>query len=125
MPFCTYCESVCTTALTGRLSASSAAITAISSIRLLVVFASPPNSSFSCAPKRSSAPQPPGPGLPLQAPSVKISTRSELICIVACIWRGGGREAWGQHGLLDFEWTDEPHASHAFDRGNHVHGAKN
>ena len=53
-----------------RVSDSSARMTAVSSIRLLVVCASPPNSSFSCSPARSSAPQPPGPGLPLQAPSV-------------------------------------------------------
>src|SRR6266851_8985399 len=47
---------------------------AISSMRLLVVGASPPASSFSTPRKRSTAPQPPGPGLPLHAPSVKIST---------------------------------------------------
>ena len=43
-------------------------------MRLLVVLASPPESSFSytfCAVRnRRIAPQPPGPGLPLQAPSV-------------------------------------------------------
>jgi len=54
----------------GRFKAESASITAISSMRLLVVLGSPPNSSFSTAPERSSTPQPPGPGLPLQAPSV-------------------------------------------------------
>src|SRR5690348_1605871 len=58
----------------GRFSASSAAIAAISSMRLLVVAGSPPDNSFSTAPWRSTAPQPPGPGLPLHAPSVKIST---------------------------------------------------
>src|SRR5712691_9323628 len=47
---------------------------AISSIRLLVVSFSPPAISLSTPPKRRMAPQPPGPGLPLQAPSVKIST---------------------------------------------------
>src|SRR5439155_20599074 len=47
---------------------------AISSMRLLVVSASPPAISFSTPRKRSTAPHPPGPGLPLQAPSVKIST---------------------------------------------------
>src|SRR5262245_36123688 len=43
-------------------------------MRLLVVEASPPKSSFSCAPKHRMAPQPPGPGLPEQAPSVQIET---------------------------------------------------
>ena len=37
---------------------------------LLVVAGSPPQISFSCAPERRIAPHPPGPGLPLQAPSV-------------------------------------------------------
>src|SRR5712671_4911461 len=47
---------------------------AISSMRLLVVSSSLPASSFSTPRKRSTAPHPPGPGLPLHAPSVKIST---------------------------------------------------
>ena len=57
------------------VSASSAAIAASSSIRLLVVSGSPPDSSLLARPVAaiSTAPQPPGPGLPLQAPSVKIS----------------------------------------------------
>src|SRR5207248_644474 len=55
---------------TGRFSASSARITAVSSMRLLVVRGSAPLSSFSRLPDFSSAPQPPGPGLPRQAPSV-------------------------------------------------------
>src|SRR5438309_9289416 len=58
----------------GRFSAWSARIAASISMRLLVVRGSPPDSSFSRAPARTIAPQPPGPGLPLQAPSVKIST---------------------------------------------------
>src|SRR5690606_18189839 len=63
----------------GRLSASSAMIAAVSSMRLLVVAGSPPESSFSVVPSRSRAAQPPGPGLPRQAPSVKISTASSLM----------------------------------------------
>src|ERR1700686_3898591 len=43
-------------------------------MRLLVVAAAPPESSFSTWPKRRIVPQPPGPGVPLHAPSVKIST---------------------------------------------------
>ena len=39
-------------------------------MRLLVVAASPPDSSRRCVPYKSTAPQPPGPGLPEQAPSV-------------------------------------------------------
>src|SRR3954469_7646978 len=43
-------------------------------MRLLVVSASPPEISRSFSPMRRSAAQPPGPGLPRQAPSVNIST---------------------------------------------------
>src|SRR5881394_1269004 len=63
----------------GRLSASSPLIAAISSIRLLVVSGSPPDSSRSFSPMRSSTPQPPGPGLPRQAPSVNSSTSGSLV----------------------------------------------
>jgi hypothetical protein len=59
----------------GLVSASNAAIAAINSMRLLVVAGSVPDNSFSAPPAlRKIAPQPPGPGLPLQAPSVQIST---------------------------------------------------
>src|SRR3954462_13322660 len=58
----------------GRFSASSPFIAATSSMRLLVVSGSPPASSRSLSPMRSSTPQPPGPGLPRHAPSVNIST---------------------------------------------------
>src|SRR3954468_22478438 len=58
-------------------------------MRLLVVSGSPPDSSFSCAPERMIAPQPPGPGLPLQAPSVKISTSIK-------VGSGSGFEPAGQ-----------------------------
>ena len=70
MPFITYCESVCRITSHGCLSAPRASITAVSSMRLLVVERSPPKSSRSWPPHSSSAPQPPGPGLPLHAPSV-------------------------------------------------------
>jgi hypothetical protein len=75
-PRLTYCESVVSATAHGRLSASSPAIAAMSSMRLFVVIASPPLSSRSRSPSRSSAPQPPGPGLPRQAPSVNSSTMS-------------------------------------------------
>ena len=79
MALATYCESVVNVTLQGTLSACNADMTAVSSMRLLVVFLSPPPSSFSCSPKRNTAPQPPGPGLPEQAPSVKISTLGLLL----------------------------------------------
>src|SRR5882757_11480495 len=62
----------------GRFSVSSPMMAAISSMRLLVVAGSPPDSSRSRLPRRRIAPQPPGPGFPLQAPSVKISTSGWL-----------------------------------------------
>ena len=62
--FCTYWESVYTTTLHGRFKVARPLITASSSMRLLVVLASPPHNSFSLPLKRNSAPQPPGPGLP-------------------------------------------------------------
>src|SRR6476619_1902388 len=65
--------SVCSRTRHGRLSASRPLIAAISSIRLLVVSGSPPDSSRSLPPVRRSTPQPPGPGLPRHAPSVNIS----------------------------------------------------
>ena len=43
-------------------------MTAVSSMRLLVVSGAPPESSFLWAPYSKMAPQPPGPGLPEQAP---------------------------------------------------------
>src|SRR5882724_12143808 len=43
---------------------------AVSSMRWLVVGFSPPESSFSRPSSMRTAPQPPGPGLPEQAPSV-------------------------------------------------------
>src|SRR6476661_981326 len=65
--------------LHGFFSASSARIAASSSMRLLVVSGSPPMSSRSFSPIRSSAAQPPGPGLPRHAPSVKISTSGSSV----------------------------------------------
>ena len=50
---------------TGRVSADSAWMAAVSSIRWLVVCGSPPNSSLACSPLDSQAPQPPGPGIAL------------------------------------------------------------
>src|SRR4051794_21420105 len=66
--------SVCSVTRQGRFSASRPLIAASNSIRLLVVRGSPPDSSRSFSPMRTSTPQPPGPGLPRHAPSVNIST---------------------------------------------------
>ncbi|MNL61025.1 hypothetical protein D3C87_1848940 [compost metagenome] len=51
---------------------------AVSSILLLVVSASPPFNSLRCGPNSRMAPQPPGPGLPEQAPSVWMMTLSAI-----------------------------------------------
>lgn len=75
IPFRTYVESVYIATTDGRVRLSNATIGAINSMRLLVVTpGSAPYSSFSCLPYLSTAPQPPGPGFPLHAPSVYIST---------------------------------------------------
>ena len=68
--------------MTGRVSASSAMIGAVSSIRLLLVSpGSPPNISRTCPRWRSTAPQPPGPGLGRHPPSVWITTGSAVSVI--------------------------------------------
>src|SRR5690606_20920123 len=72
MPFLTYSESVCRTTWQGVLRDSRARMAAVSSMRLLVVFLSPPEISRRCPSKRSTAPQPPVPGLGSQPPSVYI-----------------------------------------------------
>ena len=70
MPLSTYVLSVHSSTVAGRRSVSSASMAAISSIRLFVVCASPPCSSFVTPFQRSTTPHPPGPGFPLHAPSV-------------------------------------------------------
>src|SRR5687768_2183841 len=123
MPFCTYCESVKSRTRLGRLSASSARITAVSSMRLLVVAASPPHSSFSTPLARSSAPQPPGPGFPRQAPSLKISTASSLIVLVRFL--RDRRQRAAPRPLLAPLGRDEAHAVGALDRPHHIEAAGN
>src|SRR5947209_11964099 len=63
----------------GRFSAASPLIAATSSMRLLVVSGSPPDSSRSLSPMRKSTAQPPGPGLPRHAPSVNSSTSGSSV----------------------------------------------
>ena len=70
IPRWTYCESVDRRTRLGRVSAASPSIAAVNSMRLLVVSPTPPDSRRSLSRQRSSAAQPPGPGLPVQAPSV-------------------------------------------------------
>src|ERR1700720_4395851 len=78
MPLRRYWLSVCRSTRQGCLSASNAAIAAISSMRLLVVWGSPPLSSLTRSPNARIAPQPPRPGLPEQAPSVWMTTCGSL-----------------------------------------------
>src|SRR5690606_11789210 len=77
-PFFTYWLSVWSSTLQGRLRALSASMAAVSAILLLVVSASPPFNSLVCPPYSRMAPQPPGPGLPEQAPSVWMMTVSVM-----------------------------------------------
>ena len=66
----TYLESDQSSTTQGSFRASRAVMTPVSSMRLLVVWASPPESSFLWAPYIRIAPHPPGPGFPEHAPSV-------------------------------------------------------
>src|SRR5471030_3118427 len=121
MPFCTYWLSVCSTTAHGRLSALSASMTSCNSMRLLVVFSAPPKISFSAPSATISAPQPPTPGLPLHAPSVKISTLSILLFppfVGDRYARGRLRRFFGPCR------TDEMHAFDALDRLHDVDGAQ-
>src|SRR5574344_2852452 len=123
MPFSTYCESLCTRACTGRFMASRARMTASSSMRLLVVAASPPHISFSCPPLFSRTPQPPGPGLPRQAPSVKMST---AVCAglltMDFLWGFTHNRLQGlvAQGFLLPAGSDQAHAGHPFDGAQHI-----
>src|SRR5215218_11361811 len=94
----------------GRFSASNPAAAAVSSIRLLVVSGSNPDSSFSTPRNTRIAAQPPGPGLGLQPPSVQISTT----------WPGsGGRETTTSSdaiGMLVPRAQVEPQAAQVFQR---------
>src|SRR5699024_7244729 len=66
----TYLESEYSSTMQGSVRAWSPRMTPVSSMRLLVVLFSPPLSSFLWGPYMRMHPQPPGPGLPEQAPSV-------------------------------------------------------
>ena len=66
----TYLESEYSSTTQGSFNRFSDSITAVSSIRLLVVSGAPPERVHSWPLYSKMAPQPPGPGLPEQAPSV-------------------------------------------------------
>ena len=66
----TYLLSEYSSTIQGSFSACKARMTPVSSMRLLVVSASPPDISLVWGPYCKIAPQPPGPGFPEQAPSV-------------------------------------------------------
>ena len=66
----TYLESEYSSTTQGSFRQDRARMTPVSSMRLLVVSAAPPDSSFSTPFHSRMAPQPPGPGLPEHAPSV-------------------------------------------------------
>src|SRR3569623_52353 len=122
MPRRTYCESVVIATVHGRLSASSPAMAAISSMRLLVVRVSPPYRSFSVPLLRSTTPHPPGPGLPRQAPSVYISTTSAMLDLT-----GGGLHhfaAAGERPLRAPAGLDGREGRHPFLADHHVHAGK-
>src|SRR5690606_2869392 len=107
-----------------RLRARNAWITAISSMRLLVVSGSPPCSDFSCGPWRNSTPQPPGPGLPLQAPSVQASTLGSAIDILVDSI-GDRRDCTASHAPPAFLAPGGPrqaHAGHPLDGCDRVDG---
>src|SRR5690554_3880313 len=91
-PFLTYWLSVCSSTSQARVSALSASMAAVSSMRLLVVSSAPPHSSLVLSPYCRMAPQPPGPGLPEQAPSVWMITVSVI----------------GPRPVVDMELADQP-----------------
>src|SRR5690349_2938616 len=97
-------------------------MTAVSSILLLVVAASPPNSSFSTLPSRRMAPHPPGPGLPRQAPSVNISTTLSVMDLFVRSLRDRRQRA-APRALLPPRGGDEPHAGDALHRAHHIDAA--
>src|SRR6185503_13476265 len=94
-------------------------------MRLFVVCASPPNISFSRPPARISTPQPPGPGLPLQAPSAYMSTPfSTPASVMPLAGRAIALRHRGQRApagaLLAPGGRDQAHAVDALHRAHHV-----
>src|SRR6185369_6803382 len=92
-------------------------------MRLLVVAASPPHNSFSLFLKRNKTPQPPGPGLPRQAPSVKTSTGSLLLMILLRSLRHR-RERSAPRPFLAPGRRDQAHRLHALHRPDDVDAAR-
>src|SRR4051812_9517174 len=96
----------------------------MSSMRLLVVAASPPQSSFSLFLYLKTTPQPPGPGFPRQAPSVKISTASSLMVLLGAL-RDRRGEGAPPRALLTPRRRHQAHALHALHRPHDVDAAAN
>src|SRR5262245_23871694 len=90
-------------------------------MRLLVVARSPPNISRSAPSNRMMAPQPPGPGLPRQAPSLNMSTASSVKVAVSLL--GDGRERPAPGALAPPCRGDDAHAGDALHRAHHVDAA--
>ena len=95
------CESVTTTTFEPSGSERRPSSAAVSSIRLLVVSFSPPESSIGSAPSAGMtiAAQPPGPGLPLQAPSVQMTASPGSTSTGESLRGASGgdpRRGWGQ-----------------------------
>src|SRR5829696_6634389 len=100
-------------------------MTAMSSMRLFVVCASPPQSSFSWSLKRRTIPHPPGPGLPRHAPSLKTSTTSSLMVVVVAVRPlRERRQSPAACALLAPRRCDEAHAVHPLHRAHHVNTAR-
>src|SRR5690606_18506120 len=82
---------------------------------------------FSCGPCRSSAPHPPGPGLPLQAPSVHICTSRSVISLLVLYLICHRRHRAATHAPsfpLAPCRADQAHAGHPLDGGNRVDGTQ-
>ena len=88
------CESVTMHALAASGSERRPSSAAVSSMRLFVVSGSPPESSTGSPPSggMTIAAQPPGPGLPLQAPSVHTSASPGRCSTGVCLGVRGGAE---------------------------------
>src|SRR5436190_22718412 len=81
---------------------------AVSSIRLLVVWRSPPPSSVTCPSGVTTiAPHPPGPGFPFAAPSANTTTDGSAMPLTLPTLRGGGT-ATGRITLRSVAPHDHP-----------------
>src|SRR5262245_21243454 len=106
-------------------------MTAVSSMRLFVVWASPPRSSFSRPSARRITPQPPGPALPQELSAAVASTIPLSISVaamdvarrVAVALRDGRGYRTPARTLLAPRGRDHPHAVHPLHGAYDVHAA--